>query len=62
MKKILLQELTIEELSALISKNLLSEIKTHLPQNKTEEYFTRKEAANFLKITLPLSTDNWHDR
>lgn len=53
MKKIFLIETTEEELADQIANRVLLTLKPYLTSNEIDENKTRKEAAKFLRISLP---------
>jgi excisionase family DNA binding protein len=53
MKNILLQEISVDELSERVTVKILEGIKPLFPTRETQEYITRREAANILRISLP---------
>ena len=53
MEKILLEKISAEELSNLVAEKVGNKIKLLVPQKESVDLISRKEAARFLKISLP---------
>ena len=54
MRTIILDTVSIEEFKMIIREIIVEELEKYLPKkSQPEEYLTRKETANLLKISLP---------
>ena len=61
-KKIQIQDITFDELADAVAEKLISKLKGYIDQKETQKdddvYLTRKEVAEYLKISLT-TVDHW---